>query len=59
MIAEIPSEKHDVVVTEIQWIIRNLYKDIGFSRSDEVRLNLRLGALSDIEDIIAEAEPPL
>lgn len=55
-IDHIPPEKHEVVVTEIQWAIRNLYKDIGFSRSDAVRQQLRNGCLSEIEDIIANAE---
>ncbi len=56
MIDHIPPEKHEPVVHDIQWVIRNMYKDIGFTRSEEARQKLRNDALSDIENIIANAE---
>lgn len=55
-IAKIPPEKHESIVHDIQWAIRNMYKDIGFTRSDAARQNIRNSTLAEIETIIAEHE---
>lgn len=52
----IPPEKHKHVVNNIQWAIRNMYKDLGFTKTDEQRQKIRDATLLVIEDYIAEHE---
>lgn len=56
MIDHIPTDKHEGVLHDIQWVIRNMYKDLGFIRSKEKVQQCRDTALGEIEEIVANAE---